>query len=210
MVDPLGTVRLLCVAHTCGITRARVPERFFYNFFRAAHPEVSLDRRRDVVLGLGLNIWISISEFGPRDYVCWVPVSWSFDLEGRFRRILGFWVGVGGGVEVHVVDVREEVQRPEGVEIVRRVSTEVLRNNLRAWCRQRGDTHDSMVLSRGETRLQLGNIVPVIHCCSEPRSDVSVVALNLFVSHVLPGLEGSLSFEVDDDGFVNHDWLPEA
>ena len=201
MIDTRRRVRLLCAPHTCGITRVQVPDRFFYNFYGAADAEIGLTRRRETVLTLGLNIWVSIPEAGPRDYVCWVPVSWSFEVGGRLRQMTGRWVAVQGRVEVQVVDLRgEEADR---------VCTRVLRGNLRAWCRQQLREDGSLVLSRGGAGARLGRVIPIIYCYPEPRSDVSVVAVNLFVSHCLPLLEGHVPSGGDEGEFVNHDWEPE-
>jgi len=198
VAGPTGITRLLCVFHTCGITRTHIPDHFFYNFFGAADAESGLERRDETILTLGLNIWISIPEFGPRNYVCWLPVSWSFELRGRLRAVLGSWVAVHGGLEVQIVDLRREP--PE------RVCTQVTRRSLRAWCRMRTREVGAMILSRGSSRVRVGEVVPVVYCYPEPRSDVSVVAVNLFVSRFLPILGSDSGSGREEPDFPNHDW----
>ena len=66
-VDDGGNMRLLCVIHTCGITRAQVDGIRFRLFYRSPESERALEARSWTQVDFGLVIWVSVPRFGPQE-----------------------------------------------------------------------------------------------------------------------------------------------
>ena len=67
-VNNRGVVGLPCVTHTCGMTRLEIPEGEFFAFYTLPHCSRELYRYGWTVVNFGLNVWLSVPRFGPREW----------------------------------------------------------------------------------------------------------------------------------------------
>ena len=170
-----GVVGLPCVTHTCGMTRLEIPEGEFFAFYTLPHCSRELYRHGWTVVNFGLNVWLSVPRFGPREWWSNIPVSCSFLVRGHLRERFGQWLGVAGSVLMGV--------RYEGIRATTLV-TRVLRSNLRVYgIRRVAPREGDPVVSTACTSSQdvaLGPVIVMLCVDWEARTDVSVLGLNLY------------------------------